>query len=82
MYSSSIIMNSEREKKLTDIIKVKNMKTINSLKNEEIINKQKKKISLDSIKKIMNNHNDYSLKKYNINGFHLLKFKPKRLLKL
>ena len=82
MYSSSIIMNSEREKKLTDIIKVKNMKTINSLKNEEIINKQKKKISLDSIKNIMNNHNDYTLRKYNINDFHLLKFKPKRLLKL
>ena len=82
MYSSSIIMNSEREKKLTDMIKVKNMKTINSLKNEEIINKQKKKISLDSIKNIMNNHNDYTLRKYNINDFHLLKFKPKRLLKL
>ena len=82
MYSSSIIINSEREKKLTDMIKVKNMKTINSLKNEEIINKQKKKISLDSIKNIMNNHNDYTLRKYNINDFHLLKFKPKRLLKL
>ena len=80
MYSSNIITNSDNDKKLSDMIQICSMNTTHSSKKSKKINKQKyKKISLDSIK---NNPNIVNLKNRNITELHVVKYKPKRLLKI
>jgi hypothetical protein len=83
MYNSNIITNSDKDKKLEDMIQVCSMNTTHSVKKEKKLNKQKlKKISFDSIKNNMINPNMLTLKNKNITELHLLKYKPKRLLKI
>ncbi len=83
MNNSNIIINSNEHKKLTEIIHVSNLNSSQNMKKTEKINKQKlKKISLNSIKNRTTNLNALSLRNNNITEMHLLKYRPKRLIKL
>ena len=83
MNNSNIIINSNEHKKLTDIIQVSNLNSSQNVKKTEKINKQKlKKISLNSIKNRTTNLNALSLRNNNITEMQLLKYRPKRLIKL
>ena len=83
MNNSNIIINSNEHKKLTEIIHVSNLNSSQNMKKIEKINKQKlKKISLNSIKNRTTNLNALSLRNNNITEMHLLKYRPKRLIKL
>ena len=83
MNNSNVIINSNEHKKLTEIIHVSNLNSSQNMKKIEKINKQKlKKISLNSIKNRTTNLNALSLRNNNITEMHLLKYRPKRLIKL
>ena len=87
MNAINILINSDNKKNLLDMIKIRNLTTKNDLKRNRSNNKYKcqselRKISLNSLKSIINNQNTWSLKNNNITEMHLLKYRPKRLIKL
>ena len=88
MYVKNILTNIDNNKNLLDMIKVRNLTTKNELKQNESNNKYKyqpqdlRKISLNSLKSSINNPNTASLKSNNLTEIHLLKYRPKRLIKI
>ena len=88
MYGKNILTSSDNKNYLLDMIKVRNLTTKNDLKQYESHNKHKyqsqelNKISLNSLKNSIHNPNIASLKSNNLTEIHLLKYRPKRLIKL
>lgn len=88
MFHKNIFTNLENKKALLDTLKIRNLTTKNNLKeSEKSINfkyqsHELKKISLNSLKSSINNPNSMSLKNNNITEISLLKYRPKRLIKL
>ena len=89
MNRRSILTNTENRNNLLDMINVRNLTTKNSLKQSEMLNKYKyqskelKKFSLNSLKSSINNPNTMSSKNNNnLTEIQLLKYRPKRLVKI
>ena len=89
MNRRSILTNTENRNNLLDMINVRNLTTKNSLKQSEMLNKYKyqskelKKLSLNSLKSSINNPNTMSSKNNNnLTEIQLLKYRPKRLVKI
>ena len=89
MNRRSILTNTENRNNLLDMINVRNLTTKNTLKQSEMLNKYKyqskelKKFSLNSLKSSINNPNTMSSKNNNnLTEIQLLKYRPKRLVKI
>ena len=90
MNKRSILTNTENRNNLLDMINVRNLTTKNTLKQSEMFNKNKyhskelKKLSLNSLKSSIKNPNTMSSKNNNnyITEIQLLKYRPKRLVKI
>ena len=87
MYNKKILKNIENKKNILDMIKVCNLTTKNELKLSELnYNKNEthdmKKFSLSSLNSSISNQNLNSLRRNNQTQIHLLKYYPKRLIKL
>ena len=88
MFHQNIFTNFDTKKNLLDTLKIRNLTTKNNLKESEKPIKYKyqyqklKKISLNSLKSSINNQNSMSVKNNNVTEISLLKYRPKRLIKL
>ena len=88
MFNKNIFTNLDYKKNLLDTLKIRNLTTKNNLKESETTIKNKyeshelKKISLNSLKSNINNPNSMSVKSNNITEINLLRYRPKRLIKL
>jgi hypothetical protein len=89
MNKRSILTNTENRNNLLDMINVRNLTTKNTLKQSEMFNKNKyhskelKKLSLNSLKSSIKNPNTMSSKNNNyLTEIQLLKYRPKRLVKI
>ena len=87
MYKPSILIKTDNTKNLIDMVKVSSLTTRSIPKELEILDKNLhsqdlKKLSLHSLKSTINNINIMNSKSNNLTEIHLLKYKPKRLIKL
>ena len=88
MFHQNIFTNVDYRKNLLDTLKIRNLTTKNNLKESEKSIKIKyqthelKKLSLNSLKSSINNQNSMSVKSNNVTEISLLRYRPKRLIKL
>ena len=86
MNSRNLLTKTDSKKNLLDMINIRNLTTKNILKQSELIkkyqSKESKKLSLNSLKSLINNPNLMNLNNNNLTEIHLLKYRPKRAIKL
>ena len=88
MYRQNILIKKDYKKNLLDMIKVSSLTTRNIPKELKLFDQydlqsqELRKFSLNSLNSNINNINTMSSKNSNLTEIHLLKYKPKRLIKL
>ena len=88
MYRQNILIKKDYKKNLLDMIKVSSLTTRNIPKELKLFDQydlqsqELRKLSLNSLNSNINNINTMSSKNSNLTEIHLLKYKPKRLIKL